>query len=398
METPSIAEMRNLENEEEEEALKVQSKKAAPTPKKAPAPNNNNNASSENKAPKKKPKPIAKEIPPPHDDEKDFSKNAMLANAEDREDFSKPSPTMSMTKFLQNTYSSSSSHKKQPGSAFSSNLKSLLQTNSDHPDEMKTAKTGKEYMSVFAASSSIIENDDRAKDDEKSESGDSSDHGGDDDDDDETQKGEEDDGDEISPRHDDDGDTINANRSSSSSGTSDSSSSTSGRKEEEEEENEENCEIMHPALSLFNATSSCTPATAATITTTTTTTTTIQQENASFKKGSSFHFSKEEQTTSKDTDGAHATVHKLIVVISGLANPTHEDLDEFEKRNCLPTLQGICYPTSIDKPDEMDRQAEIIRILISLYDRVSAMARMRNVPPDDIYKNELWQINLNTIE
>ena len=103
--TPSIAEMRNAENEEKEEALKVQSKKAAPTPKKAPTPNNNNNASSENKAPKKKPKPIAKDIPPPHDDEKDFSKNATLAHAEDREDFSKPSPTMSMTKFLQNTYS-----------------------------------------------------------------------------------------------------------------------------------------------------------------------------------------------------------------------------------------------------------------------------------------------------
>ena len=77
--------------------------------------------------------------------------------------------------------------------------------------------------------------------------------------------------------------------------------------------------------------------------------------------------------------------------------PTHSDLDEFENRKCLPIIPGVRYPTEVDIPEPSRRHSAIIHILTVLYDRVAALAKSRNVSPDDIYMSDMRELEMSRL-
>ena len=89
------------------------------------------------------------------------------------------------------------------------------------------------------------------------------------------------------------------------------------------------------------------------------------------------------------TNGPHASLHHLIADIGALNEPTHDDLDEVWLT--LPSAHDLAYPTASDCPDVVFRQAELLRLMIVLYDRVSAMARQEGISPDAIYHSGLLE-------
>jgi len=92
-------------------------------------------------------------------------------------------------------------------------------------------------------------------------------------------------------------------------------------------------------------------------------------------------------------NGFHATLHKTIIYITSLSEPTHEILDQNDIALFLPE-NSLCYPSASNFVDRVsDRHAEVIRFLIRLYDGVSAYARERQVSPDLIYSEGLDTID-----
>jgi hypothetical protein len=83
-----------------------------------------------------------------------------------------------------------------------------------------------------------------------------------------------------------------------------------------------------------------------------------------------------------NTEGLHETVHKLILMMQEAVEPTHEDLDAM-----WITLEGLHLegPTRTDIEDIGDRQAELVRTLIVLHDRVSSEAIRLQVSPNTLY-------------
>jgi hypothetical protein len=84
--------------------------------------------------------------------------------------------------------------------------------------------------------------------------------------------------------------------------------------------------------------------------------------------------------------GPHATLHELILAIGQLTNPTHEILDDIWLK--LPTAQGLHYPTKTDIPNTLDRQADLLRVMIVLYESISNIAMQNGNSPDIMYSNE----------
>ena len=87
-------------------------------------------------------------------------------------------------------------------------------------------------------------------------------------------------------------------------------------------------------------------------------------------------------------NGYHATLHKNIIKITGIAEPTHEFLDQYDVALFLPENNyELQYPRACDFHDKSvsDRHAEVIKFLFRLYDGVSAYARERGVSPEVIY-------------
>ena len=84
--------------------------------------------------------------------------------------------------------------------------------------------------------------------------------------------------------------------------------------------------------------------------------------------------------------GPHATLHELILAIGQLTNPTHEILDDIWLK--LPTTRGLNYPTKTDTPNTLDRQGELLRDMIVLYESISNLAMQNGKSPDLMYSNE----------
>jgi hypothetical protein len=85
--------------------------------------------------------------------------------------------------------------------------------------------------------------------------------------------------------------------------------------------------------------------------------------------------------------GVHSMLHELIGAIGNLSAPTHEILDDIWLK--LPQVDGVNYPTQTNIPNVFDRQAELLKITIVLYENVSTVAMKNNCFPDDIYARPL---------
>jgi hypothetical protein len=83
--------------------------------------------------------------------------------------------------------------------------------------------------------------------------------------------------------------------------------------------------------------------------------------------------------------GTHLLLHELIISIGAYDPPTHSALNNVWEK--LPVVHGIHYPTETDVPDIHQRHAEMQRVMIVLYDRISAAARELNICPDALYVN-----------
>jgi hypothetical protein len=53
----------------------------------------------------------------------------------------------------------------------------------------------------------------------------------------------------------------------------------------------------------------------------------------------------------------------------------------------LSIVRGLQYPTATDLPDAQQRHAELQRVMLLLYDRVSILAKESQTHPNNIYLN-----------
>jgi hypothetical protein len=83
-----------------------------------------------------------------------------------------------------------------------------------------------------------------------------------------------------------------------------------------------------------------------------------------------------------DKEGMHETVHKLILCMQELPNPTHDQLDGLWVSLSNIHLDG---PTRADIEDILDRQAALVQILIVLQDKVASEAIRTHVSPNTLY-------------
>ena len=83
------------------------------------------------------------------------------------------------------------------------------------------------------------------------------------------------------------------------------------------------------------------------------------------------------------SQGIHAIVHSQVVELGKMQDPTHSMLDSVV--TCLPTLKAQKYPSRQMIPGEDDRQAELLRIAIGLYDHISAIAMQTGISADTLY-------------
>ena len=81
--------------------------------------------------------------------------------------------------------------------------------------------------------------------------------------------------------------------------------------------------------------------------------------------------------------GVHSKLHELICMAGQLSEATHEILDEIWVQ--LPAIDGIRYPTKVDIPNVLVRQAELTRTMILLYENVCGISMELKCSPDDIY-------------
>ena len=95
--------------------------------------------------------------------------------------------------------------------------------------------------------------------------------------------------------------------------------------------------------------------------------------------------SEDEDGDTRSEGGVHSELHELIDAIGNLVAPTHEILDEIWLK--LPQVDGVNYPTKSNIPNEFDRQAELLKMMIVLYEKVSTVAMQTMSSPDDIYTN-----------
>jgi hypothetical protein len=83
--------------------------------------------------------------------------------------------------------------------------------------------------------------------------------------------------------------------------------------------------------------------------------------------------------------GAHSVLHELIDAVGQLSVPTHDVLDSIWLQ--MPAVQNLDFPMQVTIPNVYDRQAELRRIMIVLYEKVSTVAMQINCSTDEIYKN-----------
>jgi hypothetical protein len=81
--------------------------------------------------------------------------------------------------------------------------------------------------------------------------------------------------------------------------------------------------------------------------------------------------------------GVHSKLHEFICMAGQLTEATHEILDEIWVQ--LPAIDGIRYPTKVDIPNVLVRQAELTRTMILLYENVCGISMELKCSPDDIY-------------
>jgi hypothetical protein len=83
--------------------------------------------------------------------------------------------------------------------------------------------------------------------------------------------------------------------------------------------------------------------------------------------------------------GVHSILHELIGALGNFSEPTHDILDDIWYK--LPQVDGVNYPTKTNIPDVFDRQAQLLKIMIVLYENVSTVAMKNKSSPDDIYSH-----------
>jgi hypothetical protein len=81
--------------------------------------------------------------------------------------------------------------------------------------------------------------------------------------------------------------------------------------------------------------------------------------------------------------GVHSKLHEFICMAGQMSEATHEILDEIWVQ--LPAIDGIRYPTKVDIPNVLVRQAELTRTMILLYENVCGISMELKCSPDDIY-------------
>lgn len=83
--------------------------------------------------------------------------------------------------------------------------------------------------------------------------------------------------------------------------------------------------------------------------------------------------------------GVHSVLHELIGALGNFSEPTHDILDDIWYK--LPQVDGVNYPTKTNIPDVFDRQAQLLKIMIVLYEKVSTVAMKNKSSPDDVYSH-----------
>ena len=86
------------------------------------------------------------------------------------------------------------------------------------------------------------------------------------------------------------------------------------------------------------------------------------------------------------SEGFHQMLHYIILHLRTKTLQSHAELDEVITP--LSEVAKLDYPTANEKPDILDRQAVILKLITCFYQTVCVISMEENIPPEKVYANE----------